>query len=112
MLWQLDELKNKKITGLQINYCHTDAGGATYGLTFPSQPALFSQKWWELFNWFLKELIRELMFVNFYCSILANTFIKGLIYQVAFKIGVWTIVFVILLGEFSQLSFTLNSRCV
>ena len=55
LLWQLDQLKNKKITGLQINYCHTDAGGATYGLTFPSQPALFSKQWWELFNWFLKE---------------------------------------------------------
>jgi hypothetical protein len=53
--WQLDELKNKKMTGLQINYCHTDAGGATYGLTFPSQPVLFSKKWWELFNWFLLE---------------------------------------------------------
>lgn len=64
MLWQLDELKNKKITGLQINYCHTDAGGATYGLTFPSQPALFSQKWWELFNWFLKESQKREMSVS------------------------------------------------
>ena len=64
LLWQLDELKNKSITGLQINYCHTDAGGATYGLTFPSQPALFSQQWWELFNWFLKEAKKREMSVS------------------------------------------------
>ena len=52
ILWQLDQLKDKNITALQINYCHTDTGGATYGLTYPSQPALFSNQWWELFNGF------------------------------------------------------------
>lgn len=52
---QLKLLKNKSITGLQVNYCHTDKGGATYGLTYPSQPKLFSDKWWDLFQWFLKE---------------------------------------------------------
>ncbi len=64
ILWQLEELKNKKITGLQINYCHTDAGGATYGLTYPSQPALFSEKWWELFQWFLQEAKKRGMAVS------------------------------------------------
>ena len=61
---QLEMLKNKGITGLQINYCHTDKGGATYGLTFPSQPALFSEKWWELFQWFLKEAKKRDMSVS------------------------------------------------
>lgn len=61
---QLDELKDKSITGLQINYCHTDKGGATYGLTYPSQPALFSEKWWELFQWFLKEAKKRDMSVS------------------------------------------------
>ena len=55
MLWQLDQLKDKGITGLQVNYCHTDKGGASYGLTYPSQPALFSPAWWKFFQWFLKE---------------------------------------------------------
>jgi hypothetical protein len=64
MLWQLDQLKDKGITGLQINYCHTDKGGATYGLTYPSQPALFSAKWWELFQWFLKEAKKRDMSVS------------------------------------------------
>ena len=55
ILSQLDQLKDHSITGLQINYCHTDQGGVSYGLTYPSQPALFSEKWWELFTWFLQE---------------------------------------------------------
>jgi hypothetical protein len=61
---QLDQLKDKSITGLQINYCHTDKGGASYGLTYPSQPALFSDKWWELFQWFLKEAKKRDMSVS------------------------------------------------
>ena len=64
MITQLDQLKDKHITGLQINYCHTDKGGATYGLTYPSQPALFSDKWWELFQWFLQEAKKRDMSVS------------------------------------------------
>jgi hypothetical protein len=52
---QLEQLKEMSITGLQINYCHTDKGGATYGLTYPSKPALFSDKWWDLLKWFVAE---------------------------------------------------------
>lgn len=61
---QLDQLKDRSITGLQINYCHTDKGGATYGLTYPSQPALFSDKWWALFEWFLEEAKKRGMSVS------------------------------------------------
>ncbi|NWJ52085.1 MAG: hypothetical protein HXX14_14615 [Bacteroidetes bacterium] len=64
LLWELDQLKEKNITGLQINYCHTDKGGATYGLTYPSQPALFSDKWWELVQWFLKEAKKRGMSIS------------------------------------------------
>jgi hypothetical protein len=61
---QLDQLKDRSITGLQINYCHTDKGGATYGLTYPSQPALFSDEWWKLFEWFLVEAKKRDMSVS------------------------------------------------
>jgi hypothetical protein len=64
ILSQLDQLKGKGITGLQINYCHTDKGGVSYGLTYASQPALFSPKWWELFQWFLKEAKKRDMSVS------------------------------------------------
>ena len=47
ILWQLEQLEGMGITGLQVNYCHTDTGGASYGLTYPSQPALFSEEWWN-----------------------------------------------------------------
>lgn len=52
---QLEQLKDKGITGLQINYCHTDKGGVSYGLTYPSKPGLFTDKWWDLFKWFVTE---------------------------------------------------------
>jgi len=61
---QLDQLKNRSITGLQINYCLTDKGGPTFGLTYPSQPALFSPKWWELLQWFVKEAKKRGMSVS------------------------------------------------
>ena len=61
---QLDQLKNNSITGLQINYCHTDKGGKSWGLTYPSQPALFSDKWWKLFQWFLVEAKKRDMSVS------------------------------------------------
>jgi len=54
--WQLDRLQESQgVTGLQINYAHSDRGGRSYGLTYPSQPPLFSEAWWELFRWFLGE---------------------------------------------------------
>jgi len=61
ILWQLEQLKNKSITGLQINYCHTDQGGNVYGLPFASQPALFSDNWWKLFQWLLPEVKKRNM---------------------------------------------------
>jgi len=61
---QLDQLKNNSITGLQINYCHTDKGGKSWGLTYPSQPALFSDEWWKLFQWFLVEAKKRDMSVS------------------------------------------------
>ncbi|MFO1530312.1 MAG: hypothetical protein U1F77_11420 [Kiritimatiellia bacterium] len=52
--WQLDQLAGKGISGLQINYAHDDKGGRTYRLTFPSDPPVFSEDWWSLYQWFLK----------------------------------------------------------
>ncbi|SFT06605.1 glycosyl hydrolase [Paenibacillus sp. BC26] len=50
--WQLEQLKDHHITSLQINYAHSDKGGASWGLTYESDPPLFSEAWWELFAWF------------------------------------------------------------
>jgi hypothetical protein len=64
IIWQLEQLEGMGITGLQVNYCHTDTGGASYGLTYPSQPALFTEEWWDLFGWFLQEAKKRNMSVS------------------------------------------------
>lgn len=53
--YQLDLLSDHHISGLQINYGHSDVGGRAWGLTYKSDPELFTEEWWELFSWFLRE---------------------------------------------------------
>lgn len=53
--WILEQLKEKGIAGLQLNYCHSDKGGQQYGLTMDSDPRPFSDEWWELLGWLLEE---------------------------------------------------------
>jgi hypothetical protein len=62
--WQLDQLAGKSITGLQVNYAHSDEGGNTWGLTYKSQPGLFTKEWWDLFAWFLQEAKKRGMSVS------------------------------------------------
>ena len=59
ILWQLDQMAGWKISGLQVNYAHSDQGGLAWGLTYPSDPPLFSESWWELYQWFQKEAARR-----------------------------------------------------
>jgi hypothetical protein len=62
--WQLERLSGHAISGLQINYAHSDRGGLSWGLTYPSEPPLFSEPWWELFGWFLDEANKRGMAVS------------------------------------------------
>lgn len=62
--WILEQLKEKHICGLQINYCHGDKGGQLYGLTMESNPKPFSEEWWELVGWFLGECRKYNMAVS------------------------------------------------
>ena len=48
LAWQLDRMAGMGVSGYQINYAHSDRGGRSYGLTYPSEPAIFSTAWWEL----------------------------------------------------------------
>lgn len=41
--WQLDQLEGHHISGLQVNYAHSDQGGPSWGLTCESDPPLFSE---------------------------------------------------------------------
>lgn len=51
--WILEQMVGMKISCYQINYAHSDKKGKTFGLSFPSEPKLFSQSWWELVEWFM-----------------------------------------------------------
>jgi hypothetical protein len=62
--WQIDQLAGMGISGLQVNYAHSDQGGRSYGLTYPSEPPLFSKEWWDLFQWFLKSAKQKGMAVS------------------------------------------------
>jgi hypothetical protein len=55
LTWELDQFAGLPISAMQVNYAHSDSGGRSYGLTFPSEPPLFSADWWELFGWFMAE---------------------------------------------------------
>ena len=64
LAWILEQLKDKHICGLQINYCHSNHGGRLWGLTMESNPKPFSEEWWELVQWFTKECKRYGMTVS------------------------------------------------
>lgn len=53
--WQLEQMAGMGVAGYQINYAHSDRGGRSYGLTYPSEPPLFSEAWWQLVGWFMGE---------------------------------------------------------
>ena len=44
LLWQIDQLHAKGISGMQVNYAHEDTSG---WLTYAAQPEVFSDAWWE-----------------------------------------------------------------
>ncbi|MEI6655177.1 MAG: DUF4038 domain-containing protein [Verrucomicrobiota bacterium] len=64
LAWQLDQLKDHSTSGLQINYAHSDKGGQSWGYTLPSDPPLFSEDWWSLTQWFVKEAKQRGMAVS------------------------------------------------
>lgn len=52
---QIKLLEEHSVSGVQINYAHSAEGGNQYGKTYESEPKLFSDEWWELLQWFMKE---------------------------------------------------------
>ena len=65
LAWQIEQLAEARgVMGLQINYAHGDRGGSTWGLTYPSDPPLFSEPWWNLVGWFMQEAKRHGMAIS------------------------------------------------
>ncbi len=52
LLWQIEELHKKGIPGMQVNYAHKDTPGWP---TYPAEPEIFSEGWWDVWNWIVGE---------------------------------------------------------
>ena len=59
LAWELFQMQGMGVSGFQINYAHSDKGGRSYGLTYPSEPPLFSENWWNLTGWFMQEAKKQ-----------------------------------------------------
>ncbi|MBQ1865113.1 MAG: hypothetical protein II150_11100, partial [Thermoguttaceae bacterium] len=59
--WQLDELKKKGISGVQVNYAHQDVRNEVQPnwLTFPNEPEVLTDEWFSVFDQ-VREHCREL----------------------------------------------------
>ena len=47
LVWELDQLHQKGISGVQVNYAHQDTSGWP---TYPSDPPIFSDAWWQVWG--------------------------------------------------------------
>ena len=65
LLWQLDQLSEASVLGLNISYNHTHkvtdstankGKDVLFGVSEPSNPEFMTDKWWDIWNWFSKEL--------------------------------------------------------
>ena len=65
---QLDILSSSAVDGFAVSYIHTSPridtlenrdGYGLYGMTEPGVPHVFSDKWWEVWNWFSGEAGRR-----------------------------------------------------
>ena len=67
---QLDILSQSATDGFAVSYIHTDpevdtlfnkGGYGLYGRTSPGSPGVFSEEWWDVWNWFSGECARRNM---------------------------------------------------
>ncbi len=73
LLWQLDQLHEAGVQGFSVSYPHSHSdidvetnkdGFGRWGMTYPSDPVIFSDAWWELWNWFTGECAKRDMGVG------------------------------------------------
>jgi hypothetical protein len=64
LLWQLDQLSEASVLGLNVSYNHTHkvadsvankGKDVLFGVSEPSNPEFMSDAWWEIWNWFSEE---------------------------------------------------------
>jgi len=64
LLWQLDQLSEATVLGLNVSYNHTHkvadslankGRDVLFGVSEPSNPEFMSDQWWEIWDWFSEE---------------------------------------------------------
>ncbi len=61
LLWQIEQLHEKDIPGMQVNYAHQDTPG---WLTYPAEPELFSEAWWDVWRFVADECSKRGMAIG------------------------------------------------
>ena len=56
LLWQIEQLHEKGVSGMQVNYAHEDSSGWP---TYAVEPAIFSDAWWEMWKFVAGECGRR-----------------------------------------------------
>ena len=73
MLWQLDQLDLAGVQGFAVSYPHSHSaidvelnadGYGRWGITLPSDPPVFSDEWWAIWDWFAGECAKRGMGVG------------------------------------------------
>ena len=73
LLWQLDQLEQAGVQGFAVSYPHSHSdidtelnkkGFGRWGMTIPSEPPIFSEEWWALWDWFTGECAKRGMGVG------------------------------------------------
>ncbi len=57
LLWQIEALHKKGVTGMQVNYSHTEEKGWP---TDKADPELFSEEWWDIWKFVADECGKRL----------------------------------------------------
>ncbi len=56
LLWQIEQLHEKGISGMQVNYAHEDSNGWP---TYAAEPEIFSDDWWDVWKFVADQCSRR-----------------------------------------------------
>lgn len=64
LLWQIEQLHAKGLSGMQVNYAHLSTEGCP---TYPAIPELFTKEWWNYWEFATKECRKRGMGIGLSC---------------------------------------------
>ena len=64
LLWQIEELHRKGVSGMQVNYAHEDTEGWP---TYVVEPEIFTDQWWDVWKFVTGECSKRNMGIGLSC---------------------------------------------